>query len=79
MHLHISIDQSRPRTESCSNLLATLGPRLFDLFQAHFSVAEFGTDRTAEEAILIENMYLSHVGRFLLVVIHFPYKSRIRA
>ncbi len=63
MYLHISIDQSRSRIESCSNLLATLGPRLFDLFQAHFSVAEFGTDRTTEEAILIEHMDLSHVRR----------------
>ena len=63
MYLHISIDESRSRIESCSNLLVTLGPRLFDLFQAHFSVAEFGTNRPTEEAILIEHMDLPEVSR----------------
>ena len=67
VHLHISIDHDLPRTQFCANLLATLGPRLFDLFQAHFAVSEFGTDRTTEEVILKEHMDLSHVRRFLLV------------
>src|SRR5437762_14314571 len=58
-----SMNQSRSRTQSCSNLLATLGPCLFDLLQAHFSVAEFSTDRPTEEAILIKHMDFSHIGR----------------
>ena len=66
VHLHIPIDHGLSRTESCSNLLAALRPCLLDLFQTHFPVAEFGTDRTTKETILVEHMDLSQVSRVVL-------------
>ena len=63
MHLHIPIDHSFSRVQFCSHLLATGSTGLFDLLQGDFSVAEFGTNLSAEKPIQIEHMDLSYIGR----------------
>lgn len=63
MDLDILIDHGLSRFQLCSNLLAALCSRLLDLFQGHFPIAEFSTDRAAEEAVLVKHMSFTHVSR----------------